>query len=107
MLFADEIAKVDPDFYIRLRESFYLEEDKDFSRNPSGKSKNTLFNDPDFQDKDFHKKYPTIWHLRNAIYNATDEDHFDIRLYFLAIQHILKNRGHLICSPFVSFSQMP
>ncbi|MGN1312701.1 MAG: type II CRISPR RNA-guided endonuclease Cas9 [Candidatus Nanosyncoccaceae bacterium] len=96
MLFADEIAKVDPDFYIRLRESFYLEEDKDFSHNPSGKSKNTLFNDPDFQDKDFHKKYPTIWHLRNAIYNATDEDHFDIRLYFLAIQHILKNRGHFL-----------
>lgn len=96
MLFADEIAKVDPDFYIRLRESFYLEEDKDFSRNPSGKSKNTLFNDSNFQDKDFHKEYPTIWHLRNAIYNATDDEHFDIRLYFLAIQHILKNRGHFL-----------
>lgn len=94
MLFRDEIAKVDPEFYQRLKESFYYEEDKKLQK----KSKNTLFNDPGFTDKDFHKKYPTIWHLRQAIIESDDSQHFDIRLYFLAIQHILKHRGHFLLS---------
>ena len=97
MLFSEEMAKVDPDFYIRLKESFYLAEDKDF-QNQNKVSKNTLFNDVDYKDKDFHKQYPTIWHLRNAILESADDDsrHFDIREYFLAIQHIMKNRGHFL-----------
>lgn len=92
LLFRDEIAKVDPEFYNRLRESFYYEEDK----NLVSKSKNTLFNDPDFTDKDYYNLYPTIWHLRQAIIKADDNVHFDIRLYFLAIQHILAHRGHFL-----------
>lgn len=93
MLFRDEISAVDPEFYQRLRESFYWEEDKNLQRN----SKNTLFNDPGFTDKDFHQKYPTIWHLRQAIINPENANQsFDIRLYFLAIQHILKRRGHFL-----------
>lgn len=92
MLFRDEIAKVDPEFYQRLKESFYYEEDKNLRK----KSKNTLFDDLNFSDKDFHNKYPTIWHLRQAIINTKDDEHFDIRLYFLAIQHILKHRGHFL-----------
>lgn len=92
-IFSEEIAKVDPDFFIRLRESFFLEEDKEgLAKN----SKNTLFNDENFDDKDFHKKYPTIWHLRQAIVKSEDDEHFDIRLYYLAIHHILKNRGHFL-----------
>lgn len=92
LLFRDEIAKVDPEFYNRLRESFYYEEDK----NLISKSKNTLFNDSNFTDKDYHKLYPTIWHLRQAIIKANSDEHFDIRLYFLAIQHILAHRGHFL-----------
>lgn len=93
MLFRDEISQVDPEFYQRLRESFYWEEDKNLQRN----SKNTLFNDPTFTDKDFHQKYPTIWHLRQAIINPENANQpFDIRLYFLAVQHILKHRGHFL-----------
>lgn len=91
MLFSDEIAKVDSDFYIRLRESFFLEEDK---KGLASLSKNTLFNDVDFKDKDYHKKYPTIWHLRNAILQNDEE--FDIRLFYLAIEHIIKHRGHFL-----------
>jgi len=94
-IFSEEMLKVDPDFYIRLRESFFLEEDKEgLARN----SKNTLFNDGDYTDKEFHDEYPTIWHLRKAIIDSVNNDskHFDIRLYFLAIQHILKNRGHFL-----------
>ncbi|MDO4967363.1 MAG: type II CRISPR RNA-guided endonuclease Cas9 [Candidatus Saccharibacteria bacterium] len=90
-IFSDEIAKIDPDFYIRLRESFFREEDKEgLSKN----SKNTLFNDNNFKDKDFHKLYPTIWHLRKAI--MEEDKHFDIRLYYLAIHHIIKRRGHFL-----------
>ncbi len=81
LLFRDEIAKVDPEFYQRLKESFYYEEDKRLRKN----SKNTLFDDSSFTDKDFHKKYPTIWHLRQAIIKADESESFDIRLYFLAI----------------------
>lgn len=92
MLFRDEIVQVDPEFYLRLKESFYYEEDKKLQKN----SKNTLFNDANFTDKDFHKKYPTIWHLRQAIIKADKIESFDIRLYFLAIQHILKHRGHFL-----------
>lgn len=90
MLFREEMEKVDPEFYQRLRESFYWEEEKNLSNN----SKNTLFNDRNFTDKDFHKLYPTIWHLRKAIIESDDNQHFDLRLYFLTIQHILKHRGH-------------
>lgn len=92
MLFRDEISQVDPEFYQRLRESFYWQEDKKLQNN----SKNTLFNDPNYTDKDYFKQYPTIWHLRKAIIEADDGQHFDIRFYFLAIQHILKHRGHFL-----------
>ncbi len=93
LLFRDEILKVDPDFYQRLKQSFYLEEDKTGLQH---KSKNALFNDDDFTDKDYFEKYHTIWHLRQAIVKAGKDEHFDIRLYFLAIQHILKHRGHFL-----------
>ena len=92
LLFQDEMAKIDPEFYLRLKKSFYLEEDKGLAKN----SKNTLFNDKNFTDKDFHKQYPTVWHLRKAIIEANEKQHFDLRLYYLAIHHILKSRGHFL-----------
>ncbi len=99
MLFRDEMVKVDPEFYQRLKESFYYEEDKNLQEN----SKNTLFNDPGFMDKDFHEKYPTIWHLRQALISPENAGKaFDIRLYFLAIQHILKHRGHFLLNGEIS-----
>ncbi len=58
-LFATEISKVDPNFFLRLDNSDLYREDKDEKL----KSKYTLFNDKDFKDRDYHKKYPTIHHL--------------------------------------------
>ncbi|NLC72561.1 MAG: type II CRISPR RNA-guided endonuclease Cas9 [Ruminococcaceae bacterium] len=90
-LFSEEIAKLDPAFFQRMRESKYLEEDKqgDF---PLGRY--TLFSGTDYCDKDYHKQFPTIYHLRKAlIENNTPHD---ARLYYLAIHHILKNRGHFL-----------
>lgn len=88
-LFAEEIAKVDPLFFIRLNDSNYLVEDKDDGLN----DKNILFNDPDFKDKNFFKKYPTVYHLRKAL---MEEGTDDPRILYLGIHHILKHRGHFL-----------
>lgn len=88
-LFAEEITKVDPGFYQRLQDSRFVQEDK------SVHQPNTLFFDPDFRDKDYHRLYPTIYHLRLALMEDREERH-DIRLLYLAIAHILKKRGHFL-----------
>lgn len=88
--FAEEIAEVDPNFFLRLDNSDLYMEDKDQKL----KSKYTLFNDKDFKDKDFHKKYPTIHHLLMDL--IEDDSKKDIRLVYLACHYLLKNRGHFI-----------
>lgn len=89
-LLAEEIFKVDPSFYIRLENSKYHMEDKqEEARVPY-----TLFNDVDYTDIDYHKEFPTIYHLRYALMKG--EKHYDIRLYYLAIHNILKHRGHFL-----------
>lgn len=87
-LFGKEIIKVDPGFFERLDESGLHEEDRR-TRQP-----NSLFNDPAFTDKDFHSRFPTIYHLRKYLM-YTDEKP-DIRLVYLAIHHIIKYRGHFL-----------
>lgn len=90
-LFSEEIAKLDPAFFQRMRESKFLEEDKqgDF---PLGRY--TLFSGTDYCDKDYHKQFPTIYHLRKAL--IENNAPHDARLYYLAIHHILKKRGHFL-----------
>lgn len=87
-LFSKEICKKDPGFFQRLRDSALYEEDK------SVKQPNSLFNDVDFDDKSYHKAYPTIYHLRYEL--MTLDKAFDVRLVYLAIHHILKHRGHFL-----------
>ncbi len=87
-LFAPYIA--DDKFFIRLNNSQFLVEDKD-ERLLS--DKNTLFADDKYTDKDFHKRFPTIYHLRLALQNGHASD---IRLYYLALHHIVKYRGHFL-----------
>lgn len=91
-LFAQEICKKDPGFYERLNESGLYEEDKTVHQT------NSLFNDVDFNDKAYYKKYPTIYHLRYAL--MTENHPFDVRLVYLAIHHILKHRGHFLFENF-------
>lgn len=79
----------DENFFKRLKESFYQIEDR------SQKNKNILFDDENYTDKHFHKKYPTIYHLRNALCTNTDTA-FDPKLIYLAIHHILKYRGNFL-----------
>lgn len=87
-LFAEEICKVDPGFFQRLEESKFHQDDK------SENQPYVLFFDEGFSDKDYHKNYPTIYHLRKAL--IAGEEEFDVRLVYLAIHHIIKNRGHFL-----------
>jgi len=66
-IFADEIAKVDPGFYLRMKESRYWPEDKKDINGNTPDLPYALFSDPNFTDKDFYKRYPTIYHLRNEL----------------------------------------
>ncbi|MBR1748024.1 MAG: type II CRISPR RNA-guided endonuclease Cas9 [Clostridia bacterium] len=78
-------------FFIRLNNSGFSFEDKDVLLN---KSKNALFNDSSFTDKNFYDLFPTIFHLRKALIEG--EHKYDIRFYYLAIHHIIKYRGHFL-----------
>lgn len=89
-IFAEEVCKVDETFFQRLNDSRYYQEDKKDSS-----TKNIFFNDNLFKDKDYYKKYPTIYHLRKAL---IDGNVTDIRLLYLALHHIIKYRGHFLFS---------
>ena len=93
-VFSEEIAKVDPAFFLRVDESKYLENDKRFAENGQPLGRYTLFADRDYCDRDYHKAYPTIYHLRRAL--LREDRAFDVRLVYLAVHHIMKNRGHFL-----------
>ena len=59
-IFAEEISRVDPGFFLRMKESKYYPEDKRDIEGNCPELPYTLFVDKTFTDKDFHKKYPTI-----------------------------------------------
>lgn len=93
-LFDKEIRKVDEGFFCRLQESPYVPEDK---RKPDGTKPElpyALFTDPNYTDKDFHREYPTIYHLRKELMDNPSAH--DVRLVYLAAAHILKHRGHFL-----------
>ena len=63
-IFCDEINKVDDGFYLRMKESRYTPEDKRDKDNIRPALPYALFVDADYTDKDYHKQFPTIYHLR-------------------------------------------
>lgn len=87
-LFAEEIAKVDMGFYQRMQESKFYDGDKNIE------GIYCLFNDLDYKDDDYHKEFPTIYHLRKSLIENNRE--FDVRLVYLALHHIIKHRGHFL-----------
>ncbi len=81
--FHDAITQKDATFYQRLENSKYHLEDKD----EAVRSKNGIFCDADYQDRDYFKEFPTIFHLRKElIYNAAEHD---VRLVYLALGLLL------------------
>ena len=93
-LFFDEIKKVDDGFFYRLKESPYVAEDKRTMEGSCPELPYALFVDKSYTDKEFHKEYPTIYHLRKSL--MEDASAHDVRLVYLAIAHILKHRGHFL-----------
>lgn len=90
-LFASEMERVDPEFFIRLNQSHLLAEDR-----ADGHSDYqwTLFNESDFTERDYFKRFPTIYHLRQWLME-TDEQ-ADLRLVYLAFHNIVKHRGNFL-----------
>lgn len=96
--FANEINKVDSNFYKKLQDSFISPNDKNNSKTEltdfdkfnifSNNIRNKINNISE------EKKYPTIYHLRNDLVNSKDKK--DIRLVYLAIHHIIKYRGNFL-----------
>ena len=89
------IMEVDPTFFIRLKHASFL--DKEDKQKELGKQyidNYILFTDPDYNDKDYYKNYPTIYHLRQHLMNSTQKE--DPRLIYLALAHMIKYRGHFL-----------
>ena len=93
-LFEEEMQKKDAGFFLRLQESKYVYEDKRDGNGMRPELPYSLFVDENYTDVEYHKEFPTIYHLRKAL--MEEEREFDIRLVYLAIAHILKSRGHFL-----------
>ena len=85
-LFAKEIARVDPDFFVRISKSCLAREDAG--------TPHTLFDDFDYTDNQYHKQYPTIHHLLvDLMHNPNSHD---VRLLYLACAWLVAHRGHFL-----------
>lgn len=87
-IFANAICQIDVGFYQRMKDSALFPEDKTEAQSYA------LFAGNEFNDHDFYKKYPTIYHLRKEL--ILSDEKIDIRLIYLAIHHIVKHRGHFL-----------
>lgn len=91
-LLQKDVLKEDSSFFIKLSESYKCKEDSSFEReNIAAKC---LYNRPKYLDYNLIKDYPTIYHLRQALYNSKEK--MDIRLIYLAMHHMLKYRGNFL-----------
>lgn len=90
-----------------LKEFVLKEDPKFFDRLEKSKLKNkeykyTLF-EGDYTDVEYYREFPTIYHLRLSLQNEEKVKKYKskniyYRLLFLAINDILKNRGHFLLS---------
>lgn len=103
-IFSEEINKIDDGFFLRLKESRYTPEDKRDKDGNCPELPYTLFVDPDYTDKHYHKQFPTVYHLRKWLME-TDEIP-DIRLVYLAFHHMVKNRGHFLFPGEINIRQI-
>ncbi|MDO5335151.1 MAG: type II CRISPR RNA-guided endonuclease Cas9, partial [Coriobacteriia bacterium] len=90
-IFEESIAEVDPEFFIRLRQSRLLREDRAEGHRDYG---HPLFNDSDFAEADYYKRFPTIYHLRKWLMETPEKA--DVRLIYLAAHNIVKHRGNFL-----------
>lgn len=93
-LFEEEIKKVDPEFFTRLRQSHLLKEDKTYAAILSSKGATRPLFPEGEAEVEYYKKYPTIYHLRKALMESNNQE--DIRLIYLAFHNIVKARGNFL-----------
>lgn len=93
VLFDPLLKEKDPTFLLRLENSAIQNDDPN-------KPAQAVTDCPLFvnkqEEKEYYKKYPTIWHLRKALMENEDHAFSDIRLLYLAIHHIVKYRGNFL-----------
>ena len=85
LLFSEALAEKDPLFLTRLAESALQEQDRS-----SASCRYALFNDPDFTDREYFKRYPTAYHLRSELIHSTVPH--DIRLDFTGTPDCISQR---------------
>lgn len=84
-LFEEEMKQVDPNFFKKMQESFYQEDDK--------ANKTIVLTEIEKkQVQEYYKKYPTIYHVRKMLMESDEKQ--DIRLLYLALHHMIKYRGN-------------
>ncbi|WP_080802853.1 type II CRISPR RNA-guided endonuclease Cas9 [Arabiibacter massiliensis] len=89
--FAEEMTKVDPEFFIRLNQARLFPEDREPAH---ADYRWPLFNGSDFTEADYYKRFPTIYHLRAHLMESGEKA--DIRLIYLALHNIVKHRGNFL-----------
>lgn len=95
MIMSDMVLEVDSSFFIRLEKTTFLDkEDKKAILKDNYKMNYNLFCDEDYNDKDYFKVYPTIYHLRKKL--CESDEKADPRLIYLALHHIVKYRGNFL-----------
>ena len=95
MIMSDMVLEVDSSFFIRLEKTTFLDkEDKKAILKDNYKMNYNLFCDEDYNDKDYFKNYPTIYHLRKKL--CESDEKADPRLIYLALHHIIKYRGNFL-----------
>lgn len=88
-LVAPDVCAADPEFFLRMNESFLWAEDSKYEKFYA-KLPKTLFVDGTVSVEEL----PTIYHIRNELVNSTKQA--DIRYVYLAMHHIIKYRGHFL-----------
>lgn len=91
-LFSAEMDKVDPEFFIRLRQSALIPADR--TEAFAVDERHALFNGSDFTESKYYCQFPTIWHLRKHLMES--DEPADIRLVYLALHNIVKYRGNFL-----------
>ncbi len=92
-VFEDEIKKIDPLFFDRLKYSNLFREDKELM---GVNGKYSLFNDvlkDVYTDWEYYKEYKTVYHLRKKLLDVPADD---VRLLYLAVHSFLTHRGHFL-----------
>lgn len=88
-LVAPDVCAADPEFFLRMNESFLWSEDSKYEK-LYAKLPKALFVDGTVSVETL----PTIYHIRNELVKSTKQA--DIRYVYLAMHHIIKYRGHFL-----------